>query len=195
MRESLSRTVPFGNPFPRTTVFDFLPSDRIWTDAGRPQEGIPARNGCKTRILAPADVPWQCRPRNRVGGNAALYDATAIETLLALRSSFVPHGQVRRGGGFAMKKPRREKRPRNTRIKLIYSDVRRLHAPDRELVRDGMIPHPDTPLRGAIILKDLRQGGFSDDVSPGECAIDPILVVHVGSTIDSSRSGKSGLKR
>ena len=58
-----------------------------------------------------------------------------------------------------------------------------------------MVPHPDTPLRGAIILKDLRQGGFSDVVSPGECAIDPILAVHVGSTIDSSRSGKTGLKR
>ena len=101
MRESLSRTVPFGNPFPRTTVIDFSASASTWTNADRPQEGIPTRNGCETRVLAPAanragrsrmehrNLP---RPHVLPGKRGQLLRAPTFSTLFGDRPG--PRGEV-----------------------------------------------------------------------------------------------------
>jgi acetoin utilization deacetylase AcuC-like enzyme len=64
-------------------------------------------------------------------------------------------------------------------MKIFYSDIHRIHAPEYEIFDGGArVPNFETPERATRILAALKQTDWAEIHEPADFGLDPILAVH-----------------
>ena len=63
-------------------------------------------------------------------------------------------------------------------MKIIYTEMHKLHAPQYEFTKNGMTPYSENPARANQILLTLQKSDFTDIVTPWQYPLGPIQAVH-----------------